>query len=73
MEGAGAFVCGEETALLQSIMGHRGIPQFRPPYPVERGLFDRPTLVNNVETFANIPWIIRHGAGAIRGAGHGDQ
>jgi NADH:ubiquinone oxidoreductase subunit F (NADH-binding)/Pyruvate/2-oxoacid:ferredoxin oxidoreductase delta subunit len=54
-------VCGEETALLQSIMGRRGTPQLRPPYPVERGLFDRPTLVNNVETFANVPWIIRHG------------
>lgn len=61
VEGAGAFVCGEETALLQSIMGQRGIPQLRPPYPVERGLFGKPTLVNNVETFANIPWIIRHG------------
>jgi NADH-quinone oxidoreductase subunit F len=62
VEGAGAFVCGEETALLQSIMGRRGTPQHRPPYPVERGLWDRPTLVNNVETFANVPWIIRHGA-----------
>ena len=62
VEGAGAFVCGEETALLQSIMGRRGIPQLRPPYPVERGLFDRPTLVNNVETFANVPWIVRNGA-----------
>jgi NADH-quinone oxidoreductase subunit F len=61
VEGAGAFVCGEETALLQSIMGRRGTPQFRPPYPVERGLWDRPTLVNNVETFANVPWIMRHG------------
>jgi NADH:ubiquinone oxidoreductase subunit F (NADH-binding)/NADH:ubiquinone oxidoreductase subunit E/NAD-dependent dihydropyrimidine dehydrogenase PreA subunit len=62
VEGAGAFVCGEETALLQSIMGHRGTPQLRPPYPVERGLWEQPTLVNNVETFANVPWIIRHGA-----------
>lgn len=62
VEGAGAFVCGEETALLQSIMGRRGIPQLRPPFPVERGLFDRPTLVNNVETFANVPWIIRNGS-----------
>jgi NADH:ubiquinone oxidoreductase subunit F (NADH-binding)/NADH:ubiquinone oxidoreductase subunit E len=61
VEGGGAFVCGEETALLQSIMGRRGTPQFRPPYPVERGLFDRPTLVNNVETLANVPWIIRNG------------
>jgi NADH-quinone oxidoreductase subunit F len=62
VEGAGAFVCGEETALLQSVMGRRGTPQHRPPYPVERGLWDRPTLVNNVETFANVPWIMRHGA-----------
>jgi len=61
VEGGGAFVCGEETALLQSIMGRRGTPQLRPPYPVERGLFDRPTLVNNVETLANVPWIIRNG------------
>ncbi|MGI9429839.1 MAG: NAD(P)H-dependent oxidoreductase subunit E [Bythopirellula sp.] len=61
VEGAGAFVCGEETALLQSIMGRRGTPQLRPPFPVERGLFDRPTLVNNVETFANVPWIMRNG------------
>jgi NADH-quinone oxidoreductase subunit F len=61
VEGAGAFVCGEETALLQSIMGHRGTPRLRPPYPVERGLWDQPTLVNNVETFANLPWIVRHG------------
>ena len=59
--GAGAFVCGEETALMESIMGRRGTPQLRPPYPVERGLFDRPTLVNNVETFANVPWIVRNG------------
>jgi NADH-quinone oxidoreductase subunit F len=61
IEGAGAFVCGEETALLESVMGRRGTPQHRPPYPVERGLWDCPTLVNNVETFANVPWIIRHG------------
>ena len=61
-EGGGAFVCGEETALLESIMGRRGTPQLRPPYPVEAGLFGRPTLVNNVETLANIPWIIRRGA-----------
>ncbi|MBX3425520.1 MAG: NAD(P)H-dependent oxidoreductase subunit E [Pirellulales bacterium] len=61
VEGAGAFVCGEETALLESIMGRRGTPRYRPPYPAERGLWDRPTLVNNVETYANIPWIMRHG------------
>ena len=62
VEGGGAFVCGEETALLQSIMGKRGTPQIRPPYPVEKGLFGCPTLVNNVETLANIPWIVRNGA-----------
>ncbi|MAT73187.1 MAG: proton-conducting membrane transporter [Planctomycetaceae bacterium] len=69
VEGAGAFVCGEETALLESIMGRRGTPHFRPPYPAERGLWDRPTLVNNVETYANVPWIIRHGADAFAALG----
>ncbi|MBK8010617.1 MAG: NADH-quinone oxidoreductase subunit NuoF [Deltaproteobacteria bacterium] len=59
--GAGAFVCGEETALLASIEGRRGEPRTRPPYPPERGLFGKPTLINNVETFANIPPIIRKG------------
>jgi bidirectional [NiFe] hydrogenase diaphorase subunit len=57
--GAGAFVCGEETALLNSIEGNRGMPNLRPPYPAEAGLFQKPTLVNNVETFANVPGIIR--------------
>ncbi|HUT58653.1 MAG TPA: NAD(P)H-dependent oxidoreductase subunit E [Phycisphaerae bacterium] len=61
MEGAGAFVCGEETALLASIEGRRGMPRFRPPYPAERGLWGAPTLVNNVETYSLVPWIIRHG------------
>ena len=65
MEGAGAFVCGEETALLASIEGRRGMPRFRPPYPAERGLWDRPTLVNNVETFALVPWIVRNGGDAF--------
>ncbi|HLH18082.1 MAG TPA: NuoF family protein [Bryobacteraceae bacterium] len=59
--GAGAFVCGEETALIASIEGKRGQPRQRPPYPPERGLWDSPTLINNVETFANIPPIIRNG------------
>ena len=68
-EGAGAFVCGEETALLESIEGRRGIPRLRPPYPAQSGLFGRPTLINNVETFANLPWIFRHGAAAF--AQHG--
>ena len=60
--GAGAFVCGEETALMASIMGERGTPRPRPPYPAEEGLWGCPTLINNVETFANIPGIIRQGA-----------
>lgn len=59
--GAGAFVCGEETALLASIEGKRGTPRPRPPYPAESGLWGNPTLINNVETFANIPPIIRNG------------
>ena len=60
--GAGAFVCGEETALMASIEGKRGMPRPRPPYPAESGLWGCPTLINNVETFANIAPIIRHGA-----------
>ncbi len=59
--GAGAFVCGEETALINSIEGNRGMPSLRPPYPAESGLFEQPTLVNNVETFANITGIIKNG------------
>ena len=61
-EGAGAFVCGEETALLASIMGERGMPRPRPPYPAQKGLWDRPTNINNVETWANVPQIISRGA-----------
>ena len=60
--GAGAFVCGEETALMTSIEGNRGEPRPRPPYPAVKGLFGKPTTENNVETFANIPAIIRNGA-----------
>ncbi|HTX51936.1 MAG TPA: NADH-quinone oxidoreductase subunit NuoF [Candidatus Baltobacteraceae bacterium] len=60
--GAGAFVCGEETALMASIEGRRGAPRPRPPYPAEAGLWGQPTLINNVETFANIPAIVRNGA-----------
>lgn len=59
--GAGAYVCGEETALIASIEGGRGTPHPRPPYPAEAGLWDRPTLINNVETFANVPAILRDG------------
>lgn len=63
-EGAGAFVCGEETALIASIEGQRGMPRKRPPFPAESGLWKKPTNINNVETFANIPWIIYHGSQA---------
>ena len=68
-EGAGAFVCGEETALIQSLEGKRGMPKLRPPYPVERGFRGRPTVINNVETLACVPWIIRHGASAFAALG----
>ena len=68
-EGAGAFVCGEETALIQSLEGKRGVPKLRPPYPVERGFRGQPTLINNVETLACVPWIIRCGAGAFAALG----
>ncbi len=60
--GAGAFVCGEETALMTSIEGNRGEPRPRPPFPAERGLFQKPSILNNVETYANIPQIILNGA-----------
>jgi bidirectional [NiFe] hydrogenase diaphorase subunit len=59
--GAGAFVCGEETALMASIEGRRGLPVLRPPYPTEHGLWGQPTMINNVETLANVPAIINHG------------
>jgi NADH-quinone oxidoreductase subunit F len=68
-EGAGAFVCGEETALIQSLEGKRGMPKLRPPYPVERGFRGRPTVINNVETLACVPWIVRRGAGAFAALG----
>jgi NADH-quinone oxidoreductase subunit F len=63
-QGAGAFVCGEETALMMSIEGKRGMPRTRPPFPAQSGLWDKPTNINNVETLANIPWIIANGASA---------
>ena len=63
--GAGAFVCGEETALLNSIMGLRGMPRSRPPYPAVKGLWDKPTVVNNVETLATVPYILREGLEAF--------
>jgi NADH-quinone oxidoreductase subunit F len=61
-EGAGAFVCGEETALMGSIEGERGMPRIRPPFPAQSGLWGKPTNINNVETYANIAWIIMNGA-----------
>ena len=67
--GAGAFVCGEETALMTSIEGNRGEPRPRPPYPAVKGLFAKPTTENNVETFANIPQIILHGADFFKSMG----
>jgi len=61
-EGAGAFICGEETALIASVEGNRGLPKMRPPYPAISGLWGKPTLINNTETFSLVPWIIRNGA-----------
>jgi NADH:ubiquinone oxidoreductase subunit F (NADH-binding) len=68
-EGAGAFVCGEETALLGSIEGRRGMPRPRPPYPAVEGLFNKPTVINNVETLANVPRIVLHGPEAYSALG----
>lgn len=68
-EGAGAFVCGEETALIQSLEGKRGTPILKPPFPAEKGYLEKPTNINNVETLANIAWIIRHGGAAFRKIG----
>ncbi len=68
-QGAGAFVCGEETALIASIEGRRGMPRVRPPFPAVRGLWDCPTCVNNVETLANLPFIVQKGAKAYAALG----
>ncbi len=68
-EGAGAFVCGEETALMHSIEGERGMPRPRPPFPAQKGLFGKPTNINNVETWANICWILRNSAEEFSGIG----
>lgn len=68
-QGAGAFVCGEETALIMSIEGKRGMPRSRPPFPAQTGLWSKPTNINNVETLANIPWIIHNGAEAYSSFG----
>ena len=68
-EGAGAFVCGEETALIASIEGRRGVPRVRPPFPANKGLWGKPTNINNVETYANVPWIILNGWEAFASMG----
>ena len=68
-KGAGAFVCGEETALMASIEGKRGMPRPRPPFPAQKGLFGKPSNINNVETFANVPYIMREGADAYNSIG----
>jgi len=60
--GAGAYICGEETALLESIEGKKGLPRFKPPFPANYGLFGRPTTINNTETLASVPYILKHGA-----------
>ncbi len=68
-EGAGAFVCGEETALIESLEGKRGMPRLKPPFPAEKGYMDEPSNINNVETFANVAWIIQNGGAAFAAIG----
>ncbi len=70
--GAGGYVCGEETVILESIEGRRAVPRLRPPFPTERGLFDHPTVINNVETLANLPDLFRYGADWFREVGSED-
>lgn len=72
-EGAGSYVCGEETALINSIEGKRGEPRLRPPFPIEKGLFSRPTVVNNVETLASVPYILEKGASAFLARGKSED
>jgi len=68
-KGAGAFVCGEETALIASLEGERGMPRLKPPFPAEKGLWQSPTNINNVETYANVPWIMSNGGAAFAAVG----
>ncbi len=68
-QGAGAFVCGEETALIASLEGERGMPRLKPPFPSQKGYWGLPTNINNVETLANVPWIIRHGGESFAAMG----
>ncbi|MBR5772558.1 MAG: NADH-quinone oxidoreductase subunit NuoF [Clostridia bacterium] len=67
--GAGAFVCGEETALIESLEGHRGMPRLKPPFPAQSGFWHKPSNINNVETFANVSWIINNGGEAFAAMG----
>lgn len=67
--GAGAFVCGEETALIASLEGERGMPRLKPPFPAQKGYWGKPTNINNVETFANVPWILANGGNAFADLG----
>ena len=68
--GAGAFVCGEETALIASLEGERGMPRLKPPFPAARGYWQKPSNINNVETYANVPWIVRNGGEAYSAFGN---
>jgi len=71
--GAGAFVCGEETALIASLEGERGMPKLKPPFPAQKGLWGQPTNINNVETYANVPWILRNSGAAFAAMGTEDS
>lgn len=71
--GAGAFVCGEETALIASLEGERGMPRLKPPFPAQKGYWQEPTNINNVETLANVPWILGHGGAAYAAFGTEDS
>jgi len=68
-QGAGAFICGEETALIHSLEGKRGMPRIRPPFPTDEGFMGRPSMISNVETFANVPMILEEGAAAYAAVG----
>ena len=71
-EGQGAYICGEETALLEALEGKRGMPRLKPPFPVEHGLWGKPTLIHNVETIAAVPFIVLNGGAAFRDLGRGE-
>jgi len=69
VRGGGAFICGEETALIASLEGERGMPRLKPPFPAQKGYWQKPSNINNVETFANVPWIIKNGGAAFSAMG----